>query len=115
MIAAGNAQGTMQQLLDGAMRRNLFLLACCQAIGQAGNTMMFTATALSVITFYPHRDYATLPVTMQHLGVILSVFPAGLLMQRLGRRFGFRLGSLFGMAGASTVGLGLYHANFVLM
>ena len=41
----------MQQQLDGAMRRNLFLLACCQAIGQAGNTMMFTATALSVVTF----------------------------------------------------------------
>ena len=105
----------MQQTLDGAMRRNLFLLACCQAIGQAGNTMMFAATALSVVTFFPQRDLATLPVTMQHLGVMLSVFPAGLLMQRMGRRFGFRLGSCMGMLGASTVGVGLYSANLVLM
>ena len=97
------------------MRRNLFLLACCQAIGQAGNTMMFAATALSVVTFYPHRDLATLPVTMQHLGVMLWVFPASLLMQRTGRRFGFRVGSVFGMAGAGVVGCGLYTANIALM
>lgn len=97
------------------MRRNLFLLACCQAIGQAGNTMMFAATAVSVITFYPLRELATLPVTLQHLGVMLSVFPAGWLMQRMGRRFGFRLGSVFGMTGAGTVGLGLYNESFVLM
>ena len=101
--------------LDGRMRRNLFLLACCQAIGQAGNTMMFAATALSVVTFYPHRDLATLPVTMQHLGVMLWVFPASMLMQRMGRRFGFRVGSVFGMAGAGVVGCGLYTANFALM
>ena len=101
--------------LDGRTRRNLFLLACCQAVGQAGNTMMFAATALSVVTFYPHRDLATLPVTMQHLGVMLWVFPASMLMQRMGRRFGFRVGSLFGMAGAGVVGCGLYTANFVLM
>lgn len=101
--------------LDGRTRRNLFLLACCQAVGQAGNTMMFAATALSVVTFYPHRDLATLPVTMQHLGVMLWVFPASLLMQRMGRRFGFRVGSVFGMAGAAVVGCGLYTADFILM
>jgi MFS family permease len=97
------------------MRRNLFLLACCQAVGQAGNTMMFAATALSVVTFYAHRDLATLPVTMQHLGVMLWVFPASLLMQRMGRGFGFRVGSVFGMAGAGIVGYGLYSANFIAM
>jgi MFS family permease len=97
------------------MRRNLFLLACCQAIGQSGNTMMFSATALSVATFFPHRELATLPVTLQHLGVMLSVFPAALLMQRTGRRFGFRVGSVFGMAGAAVAGYGLYSASFLLM
>jgi MFS family permease len=97
------------------MRRNLFLLACCQAIGQSGNTMMFSATALSVVTFYPQHGLATLPVTLQHLGVMLWVFPAALLMQRMGRRFGFRVGSLFGMAGAGTAGYGLYSASFPMM
>lgn len=101
--------------IDSGMRRNLLLLACCQAIGQSGNTMMFAATALSVVTFFPHRDLATLPVTMQHLGVMLSVFPAALLMQRMGRGFGFRVGSVFGMTGAAVIGYGLYTASFILM
>ena len=97
------------------MKRNLFLLTCCQAIGQSANTMMFVATALSVVTFVSMRDLATLPVTMQHLGVMLWVFPAALLMQRQGRRFGFRVGSVFGMAGATVCGLGLYFGSFVVM
>jgi predicted MFS family arabinose efflux permease len=97
------------------MRRNLFLLTCCQAIGQAGNIIMLSATALSVITFYPNRDLATLPTTLQHIGVMLSVFPAAALMMRLGRGFGFRVGSVFGMAGAASCGLGVYFGNFPLM
>ena len=97
------------------MKRNLLLLTICQAVGQSANTMMFTATALSVVTFYPMRDLATLPVTMQHLGVMLWVFPAAMLMQRQGRRFGFRVGSVFGMVGATVCGAGLYFANFPVM
>lgn len=96
-------------------KRNLLLLACCQAIGQAANVMMFTATALSVVTFMSVRDLATLPITMQHVGVMLSVFPAAMLMQRAGRRFGFRVGSVTGIIGAACCGFGLLTATFWLM
>src|SRR4051794_2357507 len=123
-MASGQAMGKICSMeayaqkkprLERAMKRNLALLICCQAIGQSANTMMFTATALSVVTFFSNRGLATLPVTMQHLGVMLWVFPAAMLMQRQGRRFGFRVGSVFGMVGASTCGAGLYFANFPLM
>ncbi len=97
------------------MRRNLLLLATCQALGQAANTMMFAATALSVSTFLNIREYATLPVTMQHLGIMVAVFPAALLMQRIGRRLGFQVGSLFGMLGASVAGAGLYLGSLLVM
>jgi predicted MFS family arabinose efflux permease len=97
------------------MRRNLFLLTCCQAIGQAGNVIMLSATALSVITFFPNRDLATLPATLQHVGVMLAVFPASAIMMRMGRGFGFRVGSVFGMAGAACCGIGLYTSTFLLM
>ncbi len=101
--------------LDRRARRNLLLLACCQAVGQSCNTMMFAATGLSVITFYHRPDLANLPVTMQHIGVMIWVFPAALLMQRVGRSIGFRVGSLFGMAGAIVMCLGLYTGNFLVM
>ena len=102
--------------MTSPMRRNLLLLAACQALGQAINTMMFAATALSVATFLPqHRELATLPVTMQHLGVMLAVFPAALLMQRLGRGFGFRLGSAIGMVGAGICAVGLVQGSIAIM
>ncbi len=97
------------------MRRNLILLAACQAFGQACNTAMFAATALSIVAFYPTRELATLPTTLQHVGVMLSVFPAAMLMQRKGRRFGFRLASVFGMAGSALLGYGLITQSFVVM
>ena len=34
-------------------------------------------------------------------------------MQRVGRSIGFRVGSLFGMAGAIIMCIGLYTANFM--
>ncbi|MBY0334766.1 MAG: MFS transporter [Acetobacteraceae bacterium] len=101
--------------LDAAMRRNLLLLTVCQAIGQSANVIMLSVTALSVVTFFPHREFATLPTTMQHLGVMLGVFPAAALMMRRGRGFGFRTGSLAGMAGAALCAWGLVTAAFLLM
>lgn len=103
------------QGLDRRAHRNLLLLACCQAVGQSCNTMMFAATGLSVITFYHRPDLANLPVTMQHIGVMIWVFPAALLMQMVGRSIGFRVGSLFGMAGATVMCLGLYTGSFLVM
>src|SRR6195952_2177576 len=105
----------LAESLDRRAHRNLLLLACCQAVGQSCNTMMFAATGLSVITFYHRPDLANLPVTMQHVGVMIWVFPAALLMQRVGRSIGFRVGSLFGMAGAIVMCTGLYTANFMVM
>ena len=97
--------------------RNIALLAICQALTQSGNTLMFASSALAVLTIVSPdmRMWANLPVTMQHLGVMLSVFPASLLMMRRGRRFGFRIGSLVGMVGASSAALGLGLGSFPVM
>lgn len=97
--------------------RNIALLGICQALTQSCNTLMFASSALSVLTIVSPdmRMWANMPVTMQHLGVMLSVFPASMLMMRHGRKLGFRLGSLFGMMGASCAALGLQLASFPVM
>src|SRR5882672_7512958 len=81
--------------------RNIALLAICQALTQSSNTLMLASSALAVLTIVPAdlRMWANGPVTLQHLGVMLSVFPASMLMMRHGRRIGFRTGSLAGMGG----------------
>src|SRR5678815_2393689 len=89
--------------------RNIALLATCQALTQSSNTLMFASSALAVLTIVSPdmRMFANLPVTLQHLGVMLSVFPASMLMMRRGRKFGFRTGSLMGMVGATCAAIGL--------
>lgn len=106
---------------DGRMPRrslrNIALLAICQALTQSSNTLMFASSALAVLTIVSPdmRMWANLPITMQHLGVMLSVFPASLLMMRRGRKVGFRSGSLMGMIGASLAAIGLGIGSFPVM
>ncbi len=97
--------------------RNIALLAICQALTQSSNTLMFASSALAVLTIVSPdmRMWANMPVTMQHLGVMLSVFPASMLMMRRGRKIGFRSGSVMGMVGSSCAALGLGIASFPLM
>src|SRR3954469_7966258 len=97
--------------------RNISLLAICQALTQSSNTLMFASSALAVLTIVSPdmRMWANLPITMQHLGVMLTVFPASMLMMRRGRKFGFRTGSVMGMVGASLAALGLGLASFPVM
>jgi predicted MFS family arabinose efflux permease len=97
--------------------RNIALLAVCQALTQSSNTLMFASSALAVLTIVSPelRMFANLPVTLQHVGVMLSVFPASLLMMRRGRQFGFRTGSLMGMAGAACAAIGLGLGSFLVM
>ncbi|MDP1907305.1 MAG: MFS transporter, partial [Hyphomicrobium sp.] len=97
--------------------RNIALLAMCQALTQSSNTLMFASSALAVLTIVSPdmRMWANLPITMQHLGVMLTVFPASMLMMRRGRKFGFRTGSVMGMVGSSLAALGLGLGSFPLM
>ena len=97
--------------------RNIALLAICQALTQSCNTLMFASSALAVLTIVSPdmRMWANTPVTMQHLGVMLSVFPASLMMMRLGRKFGFRTGSCLGMIGASCSAIGVGIGSFPVM
>ena len=121
MDGSNKVERTAAQSTGGAIPRralrNIALLAICQALTQSSNTLMFASSALAVLTIVSPdmRMWANLPVTMQHLGVMLSVFPASLLMMRRGRKLGFRSGSAMGMAGASCAAIGLGLASFPIM
>ncbi len=119
MDGSTRVQETSAEKRGGMPRRsmrNIVLLAICQALTQSSNTLMFASSALAVLTIAPDmRMWANLPVTMQHLGVMLSVFPASMLMMRYGRKLGFRSGSLMGMTGSSCAAIGLGLGSFPMM
>ncbi|MBD2104552.1 MFS transporter [Leptolyngbya sp. FACHB-261] len=90
--------------LDPA-RKNVLLLALCQALGMTGNTVLATVAALIGQALADDKSLATFPLALQQLATMGATIPASLLMQRLGRRVGFQIGVLVGMAGSV---LGVY-------
>lgn len=81
------------------------LLALCQALAMTTNTVLITTAALIGYALAADKALATLPLAVRQIATMAATIPASLLMQRLGRRGGFLIGTLIGMAGA---GVGIY-------
>lgn len=69
--------------------RNLVVLVVSQALGSAGITLMVLLGGIIGADIAPTPTLATLPISIQVLGVAASTIPASLLMRRYGRRNGF--------------------------
>jgi predicted MFS family arabinose efflux permease len=93
-------------------RRNVFLLACCQALLLTNNVTLIALNGLAGFALADNKALATLPVTGYVVGAALSTFPASLWMKKVGRRNGFLTGTLFGIAGGAIATLGIYHSSF---
>jgi MFS family permease len=81
-----------------SLRRNLAVLAICQALFFVANTIMVSTSPLVGLSLAPSPVLATLPLGVQFLGTMSATWPASMLMERLGRRFGLVLGCGFGIA-----------------
>ena len=95
--------------------KNVALLSACQALLFTNNVTLIAINGLAGYKLAPTPVMATLTVTAQIIGSAVSTMPASLLMQRIGRRAGFQVGSLFGMAGAALATLALWLGNFWLL
>ena len=84
-------------------RRNVFLLACCQALLLTNAVTLIAVSSLVGYAIASNKSLATLPATLYTIGVAIAAFPASMFMKRVGRRTGFMVGSAFGAAGAAEV------------
>lgn len=94
------------------MRRNLILLALCQALGMSVLSMLLSAGGLVGLSLAPNPAWATLPTSMQLLFTMLATLPASLLMQRKGRRYGFMLACLVLIIAALGASWAIYESSF---
>jgi MFS family permease len=95
-------------------RRNVLLLAACQALMMSGNSLIITTSALVGFALAVDKSWATLPLAAQFIATMCTTIPAALLMDRIGRRQGFMLAALFGISGAFFATLAILRGNFVL-
>jgi MFS family permease len=95
--------------------RNVFLLACCQALLLSISVTLVSINALAGFALAPSKALATLPITTGVIGVALAAFPASLWCKRVGWRRGFLTGATFGLAGAVVSTLGLRAGSFAML
>jgi len=95
--------------------RNVFLLACCQALLFTNNVTLISLNGLAGFALADNKALATLPVTGYVVGAAISTFPASMWMKRVGRRNGFLTGTLFGLAGGAITTLAIWQSSFWLL
>ena len=74
-------------------RRDIFLLACCQALLLVNASGLIAMNGLVGFSLSPTKSLATLGVTTYVLGSALAAMPMSLWMARVGRRAGFMAGA----------------------
>ncbi|TDI66171.1 MAG: MFS transporter [Alphaproteobacteria bacterium] len=97
-----------------AARRNLLLLALCQALFLTGSSMVLTVTALAGEALRPGSGLATLPISLQFVMTMAATVPASFMMRRFGRRAGFQFGAAVGIIAGLINVVALMGGNFVL-
>lgn len=92
----------------------LGVIVLCQALAMTGVTMLIVVGALAGKMLAVDKSLATLPISLMFVGNMAMTIPASLLMKRIGRRAGFTVGALFGIAGALIGAWGLLSGSFVI-
>lgn len=95
-------------------RRNVLLLALCQAFFMTSTSAIVTSAALIGYQLSADKALATLPLAMQFIAVMAVTAPASFLMKRIGRRDGFTVGLCIGLVGAGLAIVAIREADFTL-
>ncbi len=81
-------------------RRNVAILALAQVLFHCTQSMAIATTPLAALQMLDDaKTWATVPIVLAHVGLMTTTLPAALLMGRIGRRAGFTIGALIGIAG----------------
>jgi len=95
------------------MKRNVAILAICQALMMSGNSLLVTATALVGLQIAPQPQWATIPFALMFVGVIITTYPASMMMQKVGRKAGFTLGAVLGVSGGVVSAWSIMQQSFI--
>jgi MFS family permease len=94
--------------------RNVFLLACCQALLLTNAAGLITMNGLVGYSLVDAKAIATLGQTTYVLGSAVATMPMSLWMARVGRRRGFMTGALINIGGCGIAVLALWIGSFAL-
>ena len=95
-------------------RRNLSLLAVCWAMVSITAMLNVSASALVGYMLADDKMYATLPIALQWVGIMICTVPASFVMSKLGRQGGFIIAGIIVCIGAGFAIWSIYEQSFNL-
>ncbi|MGY8700341.1 MAG: MFS transporter, partial [bacterium] len=98
---------------ESSFIRTILLLSVCFALSGSTSSLTVSASSLVGYEIAGNKALATLPLSFHLLGTMLAGIPASLLMKRVGRRYGFMIGTGIGVSGAVAATLSIVYSNFV--
>jgi MFS family permease len=105
----------MSETVSPQIRRNVALLAGCQALLLCNAVTLIAVNGLAGAKLAPTPLLATLTVTGYVIGTALMTLPASYFMKRHGRRAGFIAGALLGILGGITCATAVSIGSFWLL
>ena len=96
------------------MKRNIALLAVCQAVFNTSTGVVMSVSALVGLTLASNKALATLPQALQWEATAAFSIPIAFIMRRFGRKAGFIFGALMGSAGALVAAMAIFQGSFQL-
>jgi len=100
--------------LKNSFKRNIPILAICQALFMSGTSLMVATSALVGYALADDKTYASLPFASQLFATMLTSIPAAMLMSRIGRKPAFLIGTVIAMSGALTAAYSIVNNDFFL-
>ena len=97
-----------------SFKRNIPILALCQAMFMSGTSLMVATTALVGFSLADDKAYASMPFTLQLLATMFTSIPAAMLMAKIGRKNTFLLGTIIAMIGAAICAIAVIQHQFLL-
>lgn len=99
---------------SNSFKRNIPILALCQALFMSGTSLMVATTALVGYALADNKILASLPFTLQLVATMLTSMPAAVLLQKIGRKATFLLGTIIAMIGAAICAISIVQHSFLL-
>ncbi|ODS22326.1 hypothetical protein AB835_14820 [Candidatus Endobugula sertula] len=97
------------------MPLSVYLYSFCQAINLTSAVISVAVAATVGNILAPNELWATIPYGMQFFLLLLSTYPAALLMKRFGRKAGFSVGCSILMLSGIVGYLAIQHESFMLL
>lgn len=97
-------------------KRNVAILALAQGLFMTTQSMGIATTPLAGHSLLgADKSLATLPIFLNHAGIMITTIPASLLMGRIGRRAGFTIGAFLAIVFGGLATVAIYQQSFVLL